>query len=385
MSLTNDPSGAAVACNVLSAANLKDLIVEHLVRTLGRDPESARPRDIYEALANTVREELAARWVATQKRVAKAQTKRLCYLSVEFLPGRALLNALSSLEGDLVDVARQAVAELGYDLEAIIAEEHDPGLGNGGLGRLAACFLDSLATLQYPAVGYGIRYDYGIFTQVIEPDGAQREIGSSWLRLRDPWELTRPQARYLIQFGGRCVTEEDASGELRHSWVDTHKIYAVGFDHLVPGNRCATVNHLRLWSGRAIVPFNVSEFNHGHYPEAVADQVRAKNLSRVLYPDDTTPQGKELRLSQQYFFVSASLQDLLATLIAEGRSLEDLPDAVAIQLNDTHPALAVAELMRLLMDVHGYSWDRAWSIVSRTFGYTNHTLLPEALESWPVV
>jgi starch phosphorylase len=384
MSLTNDPSGAAVACNVLSAANLKDLIVEHLVRTLGRDPESARPRDIYEALANTVREELAARWVATQKRVAKAQTKRVCYLSVEFLPGRALLNALSSLEGNLVEVARQAVADLGYDFEAIIAEEHDPGLGNGGLGRLAACFLDSLATLQYPAVGYGIRYDYGIFTQVIEPDGAQREIGSSWLRLRDPWELTRPQARYLVQFGGRCVTEADATGELRHSWVDTHKIYAVGFDHLVPGNRCATVNHLRLWSGRALVPFNVSEFNHGHYPEAVADQVRAKNLSRVLYPDDTTPQGKELRLSQQYFFVSASLQDLLATLIAEGRSLDDLPDAVAIQLNDTHPALAVAELMRLLIDVHGFSWDRAWSIVSKTFGYTNHTLLPEALESWPV-
>jgi starch phosphorylase len=384
MSLTNDPTGAAVACNILSAANLKDLLLEHLVRTLGRDPEGARPRDVYEALATAIREELAARWVATQRRVAQARTKRVCYLSVEFLPGRALLNAISSLEGNLEAAARAAVAELGFDLETVIAEEHDPGLGNGGLGRLAACFLDSLATLEYPAVGYGIRYDYGIFTQVIEPDGAQREIGSSWLRLRDPWELPRPQARYLIQFGGRCVTETDSSGHLTYSWADTHKIYAVGFDHLVPGNRCATVNHLRLWSGRAIVPFNVSEFNHGHYPEAVADQVRAKNLSRVLYPDDTTPQGKELRLSQQYFFVSASLQDLLATLSAEGRTLDELPDAVSIQLNDTHPALAVAELMRLLIDVHGYEWSRAWDIVSRTFGYTNHTLLPEALESWAV-
>lgn len=384
MSLTHDPNGTAVACNVLAASNLKDLLLEHLVRMLGRDPEFAQPRDIYEALANVVREELAARWVATQRRVARARTKRVCYLSVEFLPGRALVNALSSLEGPLVEAARVAVEELGFDFEAVIAEEHDPGLGNGGLGRLAACFLDSLATLQYPAVGYGIRYDYGIFTQVIEPNGAQREIGSSWLRLRDPWELTRPQARYLVQFGGRCVTATDAAGQLTYGWTDTHKIYAVGFDHFVPGNRGATVNHLRLWSGRAIEPFNVSEFNHGHYPEAVADQVRAKNLSRVLYPDDTTPQGKELRLSQQYFFVSASLQDLLSTLTAEGRSLDELPEAVAIQLNDTHPALAVAELMRLLIDVHGYEWARAWDIVSRTFGYTNHTLLPEALESWPV-
>ena len=384
MSLTHDPSGTPVACNVLCAANLKDLLVEHLVRTLGHDPATARPRDVYEALAATVREELAARWVATQKRVARAKTKRVCYLSVEFLPGRALVNALSSLGGDLVEATRQAVAELGHNFEAVIAEEQDPGLGNGGLGRLAACFLDSLATLQYPAVGYGIRYDYGIFTQVIEPDGGQREIGSSWLRLRDPWELPRPQARYLIQFGGSCVTETEPSGELRYRWVDTHSIYAVGFDHLVPGNHCATVNHLRLWSGRAIVPFNIAEFNHGHYPEAVADQVRAKNLSRVLYPDDTTLQGKELRLSQQYFFVSASLQDLLASLLGEGRSLDELPDAVAIQLNDTHPALAVAELLRLLIDVHAYSWEKAWDIVSRTFSYTNHTLLPEALESWPV-
>ena len=207
MSLTNDSSGAAVACNVLSAANLKDLLLEHLIRTLGRDPESARPRDIYEALANTVREELAARWVATQRRVARAKTKRVCYLSVEFLPGRALLNALSSLDGELVEAARQAVAELGFDLEAIIAEEHDPGLGNGGLGRLAACFLDSLATLQYPAVGYGIRYDYGIFKQVIR-DGAQVEVPDYWLNFGNPWEIERVDLVYPVRFYGTTRKEK---------------------------------------------------------------------------------------------------------------------------------------------------------------------------------
>jgi starch phosphorylase len=377
-----DLNGAAG--RALHAGNVRDVLLDHLVRVLGRDPERARPRDIYEALANAVREELSARWVATQRRVARAQVKRVCYLSVEFLPGRALVNALTSLDGDLLEATRAAVQDLGFDLETIAAEEHDPGLGNGGLGRLAACFLDSLATLQYPAIGYGIRYDYGIFTQVIDADGSQREIASSWLRLRDPWELTRPQARYEIHFGGRTVAETDATGRVRHRWVDTRRMYAVGFDNLVPGNRSPTVNHLRLWSGRAVEPFKVTEFNAGNYPGAVADQIQAKNLSRVLYPDDSTPQGKELRFCQQYFFVSASLQDLLATLLAEGRSLDDLPDAVAIQLNDTHPTLAVAELMRLLVDVYDMEWERANGIMRRVFGYTNHTLLPEALETWPV-
>lgn len=377
-----DLNGAAG--RALHAGNVRDVLLDHLVRVLGRDPERARPRDIYEALANAVREELSARWVATQRRVARAQVKRVCYLSVEFLPGRALVNALTSLDGDLLEATRAAVQDLGFDLETIAAEEHDPGLGNGGLGRLAACFLDSLATLQYPAIGYGIRYDYGIFTQVIDADGSQREIASSWLRLRDPWELTRPQARYEIHFGGRTVAETDAAGRVRHRWVDTRRMYAVGFDNLVPGNRSPTVNHLRLWSGRAVEPFKVTEFNAGNYPGAVAEQIQAKNLSRVLYPDDSTPQGKELRFCQQYFFVSASLQDLLATLLAEGRSLDDLPDAVAIQLNDTHPTLAVAELMRLLVDVYDMEWERANGIMRRVFGYTNHTLLPEALETWPV-
>ena len=373
-----------VAGTPLRVGSLRDVLVNRLVRSLGRNPGKATTRDVYEALCLVVREELASRWVATQHRVEAAHVKRVCYLSVEFLPGRALVNALSSLEGDFVAAAAAAVDEFGFDLDRIIAEEHDPGLGNGGLGRLAACFLDSLATLSYPAVGYGIRYDYGIFTQVIDPDGAQREIASSWLRLRDPWELPQPAARYEVRFGGRVIAETTIDGRVRHRWVDAQRILAVGFDHLVSGNRSPTVNHLRLWSGRAVEPFQVAAFNKGNYALAVEGQVAAKNLSRVLYPDDSTPQGKELRFNQQYFFVSASLQDLLATLLAEGRSLEDLPDAVAIQLNDTHPAVAIAELMRLLIDEHDLEWPKAWAIVQRTFGYTNHTLLPEALETWPV-
>ena len=369
---------------VLHPGNVREVLLDRLVRLLGRDPQTAQPRDVYEALANAVREELSARWVATQRRVARARVKRVCYLSVEYLPGRALLHALAALDGELLAATRTALRDLGFDLDQVAAEEHDPGLGNGGLGRLASCFLDSLATLQYPAIGYGIRYDYGIFTQSIDADGSQRELASRWLRLRDPWEMPRSQAHYEVHFGGRCVSATDARGRARHRWVDTQRILAVGFDHLVPGNRSPTVNNLRLWSGRALEPFHLRDFNAGHYDAAVADQLAAKNLSRVLYPDDSTPQGQELRFSQQYFFVSASLQDLLQTLSAEGRPLEELPDAVAIQLNDTHPALAVAELMRLLLDVHGLDWARALDITRRVFGYTNHTLLPEALETWPV-
>ncbi|MBS0395215.1 MAG: glycogen/starch/alpha-glucan phosphorylase [Proteobacteria bacterium] len=376
--------GSSLSSRALQPGNLRDVLQDRLVRLLGRDPATAKPRDVYEALSVAVREELAARWVATQRRVARARVKRVCYLSVEFLPGRALVNALASLDGELLEAARAALEELGLDLDRVAAEEHDPGLGNGGLGRLAACFLDSLATLQYPAVGYGIRYDYGIFTQVIDADGAQRELASSWLRYRDPWEMPRPEARYPVRFGGRVSAETGADGRTRHRWVDTAQVLAVGFDHLVPGNRSPTVNHLRLWSGRALMPFHIAAFNAGDYAGAVTEQVAAKNLSRVLYPDDSTPQGKKLRFSQQYFFVSASLQDLLAGLLAEGWTVRQLPDAVAIQLNDTHPALAVAELLRLLVDEHEVEWPAAVEIVRQVFGYTNHTLLPEALETWPV-
>jgi glycogen phosphorylase len=368
----------------LQPGTLHAALMERLTRTLGKNPESATARDIYDALSLAVREELTLRWLATQRRVAKAHVKRVCYFSVEYLPGRSLVNALSCLEGDLLQEARAAVRDMGHDLDDIAAQEVDPGLGNGGLGRLAACFLDSLATLQYPAVGYGIRYDYGIFTQILGPDGGQREVASSWLRLRNVWETPRGNVRFTVRFGGRIQAPESAAADDEHRWVGTSDIYAIGFDQLIPGNRGPTVNHLRLWSGRAITPFHIDAFNAGDYAAAVQEQVEAKNLSRVLYPDDSTPQGKELRLKQQYFFVSASLQDILATHLSEGRTLASMPSAIAIQLNDTHPAVAIPELMRLLIDEHGLSWAESWHITTGVFSYTNHTLLPEALESWPV-
>jgi starch phosphorylase len=368
----------------LQPGTLQAALLDRLTRTLGKNPDSATPRDIYDALSLAVREELTLRWLATQRRVANARVKRVCYFSVEFLPGRSLLNALSSLEGGLLQEARAALSDMGHDLDDIAAQEVDPGLGNGGLGRLAACFLDSLATLQYPAVGYGIRYDYGIFTQVIGADGGQREVASSWLRLRNVWETPRGNVRFTVRFGGRIIAPENAPPSDVHRWVDTNDMYAIGFDQLIPGNRGPTVNHLRLWSGRAITPFHIDAFNAGDYDAAVREQVEAKNLSRVLYPDDSTAQGKELRLKQQYFFVSASLQDILATHLSEGRSLTSIPESIAIQLNDTHPTVAIPEMMRLLVDEHGLSWSESWEITLRVFSYTNHTLLPEALESWPV-
>ena len=377
-------STALLSGITLQPGTLRAVLLDRLTRSLGKDPESATQRDIYDALSLAVREELAARWLSTQRRISQAGVKRVCYLSVEYLLGRSLINGLASLDGDLVQEAREALAELGYDLERVAQEENDPGLGNGGLGRLAACFLDSLATLQYPAVGYGIRYDYGIFTQVIDEDGRQREIASTWMRERSPWEIARDDARYVVSFGGRCIGTQDAQGRTRYRWVETHNIWAVGFDQLIPGNRSPTVNHLRLWAGRAIAPFNVEVFNAGRHVEASTAQAEAKNVSRILYPDDTTPQGKELRFKQQYFFVSASLQDMLAQHLAEGRSFDSLHEALSIQLNDTHPALAITELIRLLVDEHEVEWEQAWKITRRVFSYTNHTLLPEALEVWPV-
>jgi len=363
---------------------LQAALLDRLTRAMGKNLDAATPRDIYDALSLAVREELTSRWLATQRRVANARVKRVCYLSLEYLPGRSLLNALHGLEGDFVQEARVTLRSMGYELDDIAAQEVDPGLGNGGLGRLAACFLDSLATLQYPAIGYGIRYDYGIFTQVIAGDGSQREIASSWLRLRNVWETPRGNVRYTVRFGGCSEAPPSAEVGEPHRWVNTEEIYAIGFDQMIPGNRGPTVNQLRLWSGRAITPFHIEAFNAGDYAGAVREQVNAKNLSRVLYPDDSTPQGRELRLKQQYFFVSASLQDMLATHLSEGRTLQSMPEAVAIQLNDTHPALAIPELMRLLIDEHGLSWAEGWRITTGVFSYTNHTLLPEALETWPV-
>jgi starch phosphorylase len=363
---------------------VREAIVDRLERTLGKSPENATRRDVYDALSIAVREELTERWVATGSRVARARVKRICYLSMEFLLGRSLINALSAFEDELLVEVRETLQSLGHDLENIAAEEEDPGLGNGGLGRLAACFLDSLATLGYAATGYGIRYDYGIFTQVIEKDGAQREVASSWLGFHNFWESGQGAVRHRVRFGGQCRATRNEQGRVRYEWVDTQDVWAVGYDLLIPGNRSPTVNHLRLWSGRAITPFRIEAFNHGNYAAAVAEQVDAKNLTRVLYPDDSTPQGKELRFKQQYFFVSASLQDLLGQHLAERRALRDLPKAIAVQLNDTHPALTIVELMRLLVDTYDMEWAPAWNITREVCSYTNHTLLPEALETWPV-
>jgi starch phosphorylase len=363
---------------------VREAIVDRLERVLGKSTENATRRDIYDALAIAIREELTERWIATGKRVARARVKRICYMSMEFLLGRSLINALSSFENELLTEVRETVESLGHDLDHIAAEEEDPGLGNGGLGRLAACFLDSLATLGYAATGYGIRYDYGIFTQVIEKDGAQREIASSWLGLHNFWEAGQGGVRHRVRFGGQCRATRDDQGRIRYEWVDTQDVWAVGYDLFIPGNRSPTVNHLRLWSGRAITPFRIEAFNHGNYAAAVAEQVDAKNLTRVLYPDDSTPQGKELRFKQQYFFVSASLQDLLGQHLAERRALKDLAGAIAVQLNDTHPALTVVELMRLLVDSYDMEWPTAWKLTREVCSYTNHTLLPEALETWPV-
>ena len=345
---------------------------------------SATRRDFYDALAIAIREELAERWIATRNRVAQAHVKRVCYLSMEFLLGRSLINALSSFDDGLIEEVRETLQGFGHDLEDIAAEEEDPGLGNGGLGRLAACFLDSLATLGYAATGYGIRYDYGIFMQVIDDDGAQREVASSWLGLHNFWESGRGGIRYRVRFGGHCRATRDDKGRVQNEWIDTHDVWAVAYDLLIPGNRSPTVNHLRLWSGRAVTPFRIEAFNAGNYAAAVAEQVDAKNLSRVLYPDDSTPQGKELRFRQQYFCVSASLQDMLAQHLADGRGIEELERAIAIQLNDTHPALTIVELMRLLVDEYHIGWSGAWQMTRRICSYTNHTLLPEALETWPV-
>ncbi|HKQ15145.1 MAG TPA: glycogen/starch/alpha-glucan phosphorylase [Steroidobacteraceae bacterium] len=375
---------AVHAATALRPGAVRDAIVDRLERALGKPLQGATRRDIYDALTLAIREELAERWIATGTRVKRARVKRVCYLSMEFLLGRSLINALSSFEDGLLEEVRETVESLGHDLDRIAAEEEDPGLGNGGLGRLAACFLDSLATLGYAATGYGIRYDYGIFTQVIGEDGAQREVASSWLGVHNHWERGHGGVRYRVRFGGRCHATRDDQGRVRYEWVDTQDVWAVAYDLLIPGNRSPTVNHLRLWSGRGITPFKIEAFNAGNYAAAVADQIEAKNLTRVLYPDDSTPQGKELRFKQQYFFVSASLQDMLAQHLAERRQLKDLSQAIAIQLNDTHPAMTVVELMRLLVDVYDLPWPVAWKIVCEVCSYTNHTLLPEALETWPI-
>lgn len=366
----------------MDAAGIRRSIVNRLGNTMGRDVVTASPRDWYNALVLSLRDRLMTRWLRTQRAYHESDCKRVYYLSLEFLIGRNLANAALCL--DIDEPLRTVVGEIGFELETLIEIEPDAGLGNGGLGRLAACYLDSLATLQLPGFGYGIRYDYGIFTQAFGPDGEQIERPNNWLRFQHLWEQPREELRYPVRFGGRVISRRDGEGAMHHEWVDAHEVLAVAYDIPVPGFNGETVNHLRLWSAQASSDFNLSLFNAGQHAEAMAELNAAEHLSQVLYPDDRTAQGRELRLRQQYFFVAASLQDILGNYLQRHATLDQLPDKVAIQLNDTHPALGVAELMRICIDEHGYEFERAWEITRQVFSYTNHTLLPEALERWPV-
>ncbi|UCG17100.1 MAG: glycogen/starch/alpha-glucan phosphorylase [Phycisphaerales bacterium] len=366
----------------LNVESLRESIINHIAFTQGKVPGYATQHDRYVAVAMAVRDRLIDRWIATRKAYySRPGIKRVYYLSLEFLMGRTLGNSLVNL--NLYDECYQALFELGYDLEDIREMEEDAGLGNGGLGRLAACFLDSMATLGLPGYGYGIRYDYGIFHQRIR-NGYQVEEPDDWLRLGNPWEIARPERTFRVQFYGRVERESDELGRQRARWVDTHDILAMPYDTPVPGYGNNTVNTLRLFSAKSTNEFELDYFNHGNYVRACEDKIFTENITKVLYPKDDFDKGRELRLKQEYLLVSAALQDILDRFRKQHDDWRCLPDRAAVQLNDTHPALAVPELMRLLMDREGLGWDDAWDITVRTFAYTNHTVMPEALEKWPV-
>lgn len=341
---------------------------------------SATETDTYMALAATVRDYLVARWLEDQRRQREDQRKAVCYLSAEYLLGRQLDNNL--LASGLTEIATEALAACGIDIDTMRAHEVEPGLGNGGLGRLAACFVDSLATLSVPSIGYGIRYEYGIFRQVFR-GGEQIEKPDAWLALGSPWEFRHPESAQTVSFAGHTETYDD-DGVIRSRWVPAWSVRAVPYNYMVPGYQNGRVNTLRLWSAEATKAFDLRTFNSGDYVEAVRAQTFAENISKVLYPEDSTPQGKELRLQQQYFFVAASIADYMTKVLPEDFDLEDLPERVIFQLNDTHPVIAVPEMMRVLVDERKLDWDAAWAITQKCFAYTCHTLLPEALEVWSV-
>lgn len=361
---------------------LKRAIDEHVTYTLARDRSVATDRDLYMSAAWTIRDRLAERWAATQQGYQRDDVKRVYYLSLEFLMGRTLGNALINLglEGETAE----ALEELGYKLEELEELEPDAGLGNGGLGRLAACYLDSMATLEIPGYGYGIRYEHGIFKQKIDEQGRQVEMPDNWLQDDNPWEIARPDRTYTVKFYGRVEGVPDRDGRIHFRWVDTHDVRAMAYDTPIPGYCNRTVNTLRLWAAKATEEFDLEDFIRGNYVAAVEAKTQTETISKVLYPPDDTGSGKELRLKQQYFFVTATLQDIIHRYLGERKTFVDFPDKVQIQLNDTHPAVAIPELMRILMDEHGLEWDTAFDIARRSCAYTNHTVLPEALESWSV-
>ena len=364
----------------MSAPGLQRNFERHLRRTLARDRYSATDRDRYYALALAVRDQLVDRWISTQQTHHKKNVKRLYYLSLEFLIGRLMGNNVINLHMD--DVCRTAMSQEGLDWEDLREYEIDAGLGNGGLGRLAACFLDSIATLDLPAVGYGLRYDFGIFKQNIK-NGYQVEQPEEWLKHRYPWEIPHPEFSFEVQFEGRVETRSGPKGPEWH-WLDTKRVIGIPYDLPVVGYGGRTVNTLRLWSAKSAEEFDLDDFNRGEYVEAVVNKVLAENLTKVLYPNDTVSAGKELRLKQEHFFVSCTIQDILRRFKSDGNAWETFPDKVFLQLNDTHPALVIPELMRLLMDREGLDWEQAWQISGAATGYTNHTILPEALEKWPI-
>ncbi|MCP3903878.1 MAG: glycogen/starch/alpha-glucan phosphorylase [Planctomycetes bacterium] len=366
----------------LDPESIERSFLNHIAFTQATVPFFETDHDRWVALALTVRDRLIERWIATRRAYyARHDTKRVYYLSLEYLVGRTLGNSLLNL--NIYDECAHAMETLGLDLEEIREMEEEAALGNGGLGRLAACFLDSMATLQLPAYGYGIRYDYGMFHQQIR-DGHQVEEPDDWLRLGNPWEVARPEDTYRISFGGRSEPYKDEHGNLRWRWVDTHDILALPYDTPVPGYGGQTVNTLRLFSTRAAREFDLDYFNHGDYMRACEERSRAENITKVLYPKDDMEQGRELRLQQEYLLVSASLQDILDRFALNDDDWSLLPERAAIQLNDTHPALAIPELMHLLMDRESLAWDEAWTIAVNTFAYTNHTVMPEAMERWDV-
>lgn len=365
----------------VTAEEIKQAFLDNMHCGLGRSERVATKHNIYYALALTVRDRLFDRTVGTIGKYGGANARRVAYLSAEYLPGPQLANNLLSL--GMTEATREAMKSLGYDLDEIIAEEEEPGLGNGGLGRLASCYMDSLASVEVPAIGYGIRYEFGIFDQIIR-DGWQEEITDKWLRQGNAWEIARPGISYQVKFGGHTESSFDERGNFRLRWIPETEVLGVAYDTPVLGYAVDTCDALRLWKAEAVESFDFASFNHGDYYRAVQDKMKSENITKVLYPNDEVAVGKELRLKQQYFFSSCSLQDMLRIHASLGGVPSNFHEKWAVQLNDTHPAVAVAELMRLLIDEHSLSWEGAWDITQKTFAYTNHTLLPEALEKWSV-
>ncbi|MCG8639240.1 MAG: glycogen/starch/alpha-glucan phosphorylase, partial [Desulfobacterales bacterium] len=360
---------------------LKQTICDYILSFQARDPEMASSSDLFRALSYMIREQMVKKWIKSQKETYREKKKRVYYLSLEFLIGRSLGNSLINL--GLFDKVSPVLEEMGFNLDVIREEEEDAALGNGGLGRLAACFLDSMATLNIPAYGYGINYEYGLFYQQII-NGFQVESPDSWLRFGSPWEIERSSPLYPIHFYGSVRSHTDTDGTFVSSWEDTQTVLAVPCDVLVPGFKNDNVINMRLWRAKASRELDLSYFNRGDYIGAVTSKVNSETITKLLYPSNTASEGQELRFRQQYFFVAATLMDILRRYTKQNKGFDALPDQVAIQLNDTHPAIAIPELMRLLIDEYQVSWDPAFDICCRTFAYTNHTLLPEALETWTV-